>query len=441
MKIKRLSKREFARAIKTGRGSAFLHVLHYGDEGIESELLGACLNDLRYDVSVETCRSAWLARMIDKTRKPKFYIDHVANALKIPIKSKSGIEQLANLASELFEQGFGEFKEMLLDLRSLDNPEILFELPPAWIDVAGMAGFELAARMLVDRNADDWDYTGLRDYLSDCVGESDAKRLIETRIKEDESFAQFWSQFGKLFEPDDEKTPPRSYADPWTVPKLIEAIKTRLPANTYSRKMMGLGRKSTDDEAETVLTILEQETDRAKIIMLLKFFAYRAFPRVPTELLDQIFTKNSALRSALRNAFSEVKSPLVREVALTALKSSNKEDLWTGLALLENNYDLMDIDVVLKTLQKFTTPDSRHRASALARAWCENGHDARLVEVLTAAYSINPCSNCRYRILRLLVERGQAPEDLLFESQWDAHSDARFFARGALTESRMSRVE
>lgn len=439
MKIIKLSRREFARAIRTGQGSAFLHVRHYGDEGIEPEILGACLQDLRYDTSVETCRSAWLAQMIDSTRNPKLYRDAIANALENPIKYKPHIGQLANLASEFFERGFGEFKETLLKLRSLDDPEILFELPPVWIDIAGMAGFELAARMLVEKNADEWDYHGLWTCLADCEGQSEAKKLIEKRKNEDESFAQFWSQFGKLFEPNDDKSSRRADTNPWTISKLIEAIKTGLPANTYAREIMGLGRKSTEEEAETVLTIVEQETDTVRVIALLKFFAYRAFPHVPIKLLDQIFTKNPNLRSALRRAFSQVKTPLVREVALTALKSKSKEDLWTGLALLENNYDPTDSEVVLKTLQKFVTPDDRHRASSLARGWCENGHDVRLAEVLIMTYSLNPCSYCRYEALRLLVERKQAPEDLLFQSQWDANLDARLMARGALTESCMAR--
>ena len=67
MKPRKLTRRQFARALRQGRGAAFLHVKEYGDKdkGIKEEILNACLNNLVYDRQCETERSAWLATIIE----------------------------------------------------------------------------------------------------------------------------------------------------------------------------------------------------------------------------------------------------------------------------------------------------------------------------------------------------------------------------------------
>ena len=73
MRPRKLIRRQFARALRQGRGAAFLHVKEYGDrnKGIKVELLNACLKTLVYDGQLEGSRSTWVVTILDRTNNTK----------------------------------------------------------------------------------------------------------------------------------------------------------------------------------------------------------------------------------------------------------------------------------------------------------------------------------------------------------------------------------
>jgi hypothetical protein len=74
----------------------------------------------------------------------------------------------------------------------------------------------------------------------------------------------------------------------------------------------------------------------------------------------------------------------------------------------------------------------RIRRSAVRRCAPIATPEANLTGCLLWVAEHNPCSNCRARALKLLIERGTAPESLVRECLHDADGEARELAEAWL---------
>ena len=155
MYIRKLTKEEFARAIKNGLGSAYLHVKEYGDSEIQNELLIACIENLVFDTQINSGRGLWLVEMLQHTGQIKKYACEIKLKLLENPKDEATVQQLIDLAAVLFDKGFGEFKEILLNLSvSNQSDETILCLAEALVDVASFSGLEIGVRKMKELPSD-----------------------------------------------------------------------------------------------------------------------------------------------------------------------------------------------------------------------------------------------------------------------------------------------
>lgn len=99
-----LDRDEFARALKQGRGAAYLHLQRHGLEGREDLLLKACLEDLAFDGQCEESRGYWLYEMIKAADARAWFAERILAAIADPGEDYS-LRQLCSLCCGLAEDG------------------------------------------------------------------------------------------------------------------------------------------------------------------------------------------------------------------------------------------------------------------------------------------------------------------------------------------------
>ena len=62
--MKPLTNDEFDNAISKGMGRVVQHIQEFGAEGIEQNILNACLRSLTYDAQLEDDRGQWLFEIV-----------------------------------------------------------------------------------------------------------------------------------------------------------------------------------------------------------------------------------------------------------------------------------------------------------------------------------------------------------------------------------------
>ena len=431
MKPRKLSKKAFVHALKNGLGSALLHAKQYSDRGVEKELLQACLTNYVYDTQTCQARGYWLARILDHTNEIGIYAEAIKKALLRSSKRGKDFDQLVILSTELFERGFGEFKDLLLQLPPVeDYQEAPLRLGLSLIDVASCNGFDTAARMMIQTTTENWEKEGLFDHFGELLGEEEAVSYINEKIKEDPVFAEFWANVqSEVADFEQTKTRGPVAKPPFSLEQIIVPPEEIVPFQLYSNRYRRFGETATDEDLQRVFDALEVETDRARLYNYLSVFHNRPLPVVSRKVVGLLKSDAKNLRRAARNALSLLQSPIVRKLALKALKQDSDEDIVTGANLITKNFKISDTDSLLQALRRIQHIDSHHWATCRTVEIAETINDKKLTDLMIFVVETTPCDDCRASALQRLVEWGSAPAQILYEAQWDVSTKVRTIAR------------
>lgn len=102
----KLSKTEFANALKRGQGRALMHVQEHGLEGVSAVVLESCLKNLSYDTQCESGKSEWLFEMFKNTDELPSFIIAILDALKAETDIND-LQHLCEFAHQIAENGDG----------------------------------------------------------------------------------------------------------------------------------------------------------------------------------------------------------------------------------------------------------------------------------------------------------------------------------------------
>ncbi len=431
MKPRKLEKRAFARALRHGLGSAFLHVRKYGDGGVEDLLLDACFRVLVYDSQLDSGRASWLARLLDSTGRIEFY----AHAIYEFISSEAehpryDLEQLICLASELFERGFVEFKQALFALVSSKH-DLQVALGEALIDVAGWTGLEAAVRIVAGSDVEGWDKYCLLEYAGEYFDDCDkVETYLQNKSVDDTLVAQF------LRDIEDERTrrdSRESSYEParWTIEEVLDAVENHPNPKSLHYIFRTFGRNASDGELNSVFRRLESESNVDRIASYLGVFASKPLPSVSKPIINLLNSNDEDVRRVARNALSNVKDSNVRKAGLNLIGGANDELAVAGLNLLQLNYQAGDEAMIFDALKRLKDVDYIHWGAMAVSRIAENSGDVALSSTLEWACEFTPCGFCRRSVLEQLIAWEMAPARILYEAQWDAEPAVRRLARAS----------
>ncbi len=439
MKVRELSKPEFTRALNNGLGCALLHVKEYGDKGLEEEILEACLTNMVYFRQINCSRGEWLAHVLDHTEHIEEYARQINEALTRGPEDGANFSQLVELASELFERGFYEFKPTLISLPPDEKNEETLTLGEALVNVAGFTGLEMAARRMVHSSAESWKMECLYRYACEKFdSENDVTDFFEDRVDHDPALARFWKELQEEIATSLKRSEDHTPLPTLDLNQVLAMIATD-PKTTSSLKLARFGRKALDEDLQVLVRNLSQEQDPARIYAYLTVFRDRALPEVPDNVLALVRGEDKDLARVARNALSIVKSDEVRELGLNALQSESEDHIISGIYLLTLNYQPNDREKISNALRNLKDRDSIHWGGMATFAIADNSDDKDLTELFVWLYDWTPCSNCRMLVLNHLTRWGTAPAQLLYEAQWDVEEQVRHIARASILTLKSTR--
>lgn len=442
MKIEKLNRHDFARAIANGQGKAFLHVKQYGDQGIEKEILYACLNCQVYDLLFDKDRSFWLSNIIANSGRMAFYADKIFRQLQEASAPENTMNQIVGIAAYLFERGYGEFRpviEQLFESHRTDTD--IYSLCAAMIDIFSYDGLARAVCAMESKDViDAWDKNLLFTYACERLDEEDIiTRWFEEKSTEEKLIASFYKavlQYRKAETRSMSKRRTRSKGP--KTPGYRQALSIINNKRLHRRKRFLLrqfGKKASAAQLIKLAAKLELEKDSKKLIAYLTVFWDRPLPAVSDKVLSFLFSENADLRRSARNALCAVKSKEVRSAALKLLDKGDDESIVSGVNLLELNYRSTDRAMLLAKAKEVKDIDHLHWLCMSFKKMVKNCDSDNFAPLVLWNYENNPCGFCREQALEILIKWGKASKKILFEAQWDANDDIRILARKTFSAS------
>lgn len=440
--IKRLSPREFARAMKLGLGRTLLHVAEYGDEGVEEIIKEAMLKSFAYDVMFEGLRAWWLRDIIALTGRVRHYGRFLYDNFNQDGLDADDIGQQYNLAAIFFELGMSEFAPLMIsDIRRFQShwPEENCGYP--LVTVAGITGLETIAE-LCERFPDQFeDYTchSIMEKSMDIGFVSDAERQLKQLAKANTGVKVFLERIerrrAEIAAPVE-----RTAVSEMTLDELISLVESG-GKGKIAGKSRSFGRDAKDEELLKVLALFEKTSDARKRLAYLRVFEYRDLPKTPNSIIELLRSRNKELRRTAARVLARVKSKQIRILALEFISSGKLAEIDLGMQMLVNNYQAVDTELITTAVTRLKKPEHVHSVGMKVVRICHESGGRELVPILTWLFWNNPESYCRNSMFDCLVKLNACHTELAIEAQWDSGSDLQLAARtycAAVEKSRVS---
>ena len=181
-KATKLSRAEFARAIKLGHGRAILHIKEQGDNQVKDLICKALTKCNVYDYQIEGGRHYWLWQILCITKNIDYYAGYLFENLGNPKATKWDLRQQYLLAALFFNAGFCEFRELLFSQsnRAVSDPSLFGDYSRSLVDIAGLKGlgFAISLSEKDPEILDDWECYRVIDHAIELLSESEITEFL-----------------------------------------------------------------------------------------------------------------------------------------------------------------------------------------------------------------------------------------------------------------------
>lgn len=427
-----LSRPEFAKALRDGRGAALQHVLAHGLDGIEDLVLRACLEDQSYDPQCESDRGAWLYLMVKEAPTPAFFSKAVIAALHGPADDCYLI-QVCELASLMGQNGDNEVAQALRACAwrqpgPITRPHAIVALDgmPALLEVARRLGRAILA------NPDEWvdwlqDITEPGDVCSDALAELrrhavDDKDIaayvdVEQRRIDNSRHAASLSGAQTLARQEAHR---KEMLLEYPVERILAAASAC--ATESKRQFRIFGRWASDADLERILDRLDVENDADVCLRLLWVFGKATLPRMHARVWGFAHGSRADLRAAALTALASLKDPRVGELGRQRLQDATfSADDDAEIELFTRNLEPGDEHLIAAALERLAPDDEQaHRLGNSVLHVCESNAGPALAVLAIWIYRTNPCTICRKKAVDLLVGWASLPDAIADEWRYDA---------------------
>ena len=440
MKSKKLTKREFERAIKLGLGRAFLHVRDYGDKGVERIIERSILTDYVYDNQFEGSRGWWTFSMILNTGKIRDYAEFFLKNIGRGNLSPVDMFHQLNLAGYFFEQGFTEFRphifELAMRLLALRDYKIgsLREL----ISVGGEAGLQYGLVELCKSETElitfSWECNEIYEFAEDNMfSVNKALDKIEKQFPDTKHFREAVNAHRS------EKLTPCEEEQPPTLEEILEFLDS---CSSFVRnyRVSRFGRIASDENIAVIYNRLAEATTEVQQHACILAFCDRKLPVIEDKVLKMLEAKNEKLRRACANALSNCTHMKIRRKARQMLRADDVETVIIGFRLLESNYCSTDASLILEALMKLRKVDDIHSAGVALKRLSRVEERKELKDCFLWLYENGPESWCRAEFVKTLCRWEECPDEILYESEWDSGDEVQECARNVLTARELEKT-
>jgi hypothetical protein len=422
--MQKLSKTEFIDALKKGKGRALMHVREFGDDGIEDEILHACLHSLAYDPPFEDYRGPWMFDLISHTRNPDLYHHSILSSF-IASSKEWDVSQMSAMLALLAKRGYPGAREILyrkFDLQEFSESTVIGKDLIALDGIQAMLHIADVIGRRIQSDAEYWEYNTLIEQVSESLGKEKTEQALQEAARHSQSIRAYVDRViassGCLVSSDGERN---SSPVPKRAVPLREFLSEIEKAPRGRGYCFSFGKSATPQDIQELYAMLAVEQDRGKLLRYLWIFCRAKLPEVSEFMLELAGSADVELRGAALTALANVKDRAVRDFALRLL---NDGEL-VAVELLRNNFAEGDFEYIIERLHANADPDEVHRCGMDVLSICGAHERAEAADCLIWVYENTPCALCRNDAVRKLIEIDRLPRVLAEECLSDCEEETR----------------
>ena len=431
----KLTKNEFAIALKRGQGRAVMHVHQHGLNGVSSIVLESCLKNLSYDRQCESSRTDWLFSMFDGTAELPGFSTALLSALSIETELYD-LQHLCEFAELLAKNGDLKAHQLLREIvlsQPLPDPGwpygthelVVIDGVDAVVAIAKRFGMLLLEEK---RESSMWLGSFADDFPS-------AKRKLTGLAKTDPAIKAFLDNQKDDSKRFAKKPKSKSKEDDAEIElscdEFVNHFFTPQEDYNYKRQIIDrrLARNAYDEDLIALLERLNGEENETVIVRVLRVFHVVELPEITPVLWKLVESKNVKIRDTAINALAKIQDTRLSELTRKKLKSKK----FTGkdaafIQLFAENFASQDERLILDALERTSLSDDvAHMVGFAIREIYRANEKLVTSELLQWDYERNPCTECRCSTVRLLMDLKGMTLDMLEECQYDSNVEIRQF--------------
>jgi hypothetical protein len=412
---------EFREILRLGQGRAILYARHHDVREFRDLILDACLHCYSYDIQWEGTRASYMYDLVGCLPDKDFYYHEVLRSL-----AGSGDDwdaaQRFHFAACLAFDGSEEAKRAMYDSYA-PRPRTGEFIGIDFLNMDGIKGFLFVAEkignlLLVKPEEVDEGYL-LSKSLEVC-GEQSTWDALRDAGATNSSIEKY-----RVVAAEAER---RRTNKPSQTPEITslryEQLFSQLPSNK-PYLLSKWGERASDEELELAAKALIGAKDSKQQLAHLRIFAWRRFPLDAGALVALAGVEDDRVGLAAVKALAHVHHPAVRDLAFRMVNTRARRR-GGAIDLVAENFEDGDHEIVLRWFQDEEDREVLHWLGMdLINFWERHPHKSTEIPIMRALYEKGPCSFCRERAVKWLLERGALTEQLRAECAWDANNDIR----------------
>lgn len=413
-----------------GHGRAYLQLQQHNTTPYHEALLNACRYGRAYDSQCEGSRTHYYDDLLQLLPDRAWYERELLASLVDP-DDDMDVGQLFELALRFAQRGNMEARQVMYqrcgEYASLGWAVGVEEL----VILDGFDGFLFAAERLGEALPDepdsswDWDMRYLLYDLEDQIGKETVQHLLE-EARQQHPFVRRYLEIFEWFQAEEERSDrPR----PRLTHAAYDAVKQHLAEVTsidnYSY-LMRWGEKASDEDILRAAHDLTQQTTILMLKAYLSMFHRRPFPLDYQVVVPLVWHEDAVVaRWAIRN-LAPLQRPAIRQLGLKLIERNYYVS--EAIELFKHNLQSGDEQLFAAILSRTTDQEELHALGMRIEHVFEENPTRAAVPVLLELYERGPCSLCRHRVVKLLLDIGGAPDWLLEECRYDVDTQTRELA-------------
>lgn len=418
-----LSTTAFATALRTGHGRAMQQIDRHGLNGLEDKIVEACVSCLSYDPQCEAARAPWLFLIVDRAKLNAKVVNVFEAILRTqPPENHRDMDQRSAILKELAASGSEDARRLLYSslIRLSDTSDVIAADQIVTLD--GEDGLVYVARQFgrwLQADSDFWVDDYMIAQFDESTGIEQGLALLEREAAVDSDVANYLAGVRKTAE-SVSKSSSRFDATAYTGAEIVAHVKKNPSEQCHWFRRWG--QQARSDQCEIVFSALLASDEPEHVKRLFRCFAKTGVPRFDNRLLRWLTHSDEQIQWAAVKALAPITHGELRQAAKRLITDG---DIANGIALLVNNFKPGDFSMCAGQLARFEDADEIHHLVGEFLDLCEAHPGDEALDCLLYVYEFSPCSTCRRRAVKALVDTNTAPAWLLAESAFDADPETR----------------
>jgi hypothetical protein len=298
------------------------------------------------------------------------------------------------------------------------------------IALDGFDGFLFVAERLGEALPDepdpwDWDTAYLLYDLEDQIGKETVQHLLD-EAREQRPFVR---RYLEIIERAATQRNQTVRGGPKLTHAAYDAVKQHLAEVTSIDNyyyLMRWGEKASDEDILRAAHDLTQQTTILMLKAYLSMFHRRPFPLDYQTVVPLVWHEDAVVARWAIRSLAPLQAEAIRQLGLKLIERNYY--VREAIELFKHNLQPGDEQLFAAILSRTTDQEELHAVGMSIEHVFEENPTRAAVPILLELYERGPCSLCRHRVVKLLLDIGGAPDWLLEECRYDVDEETRELA-------------